>query len=172
MASARALWEKHGMARRITLHSPLAPVALATRLKEAFGGEHARLKAGVTGRGTDRTMMLTVYRPNIRNSFQTNLTATMAADGSGTTITGRIGTPTSGIVFMVFWFGFLGLFLIVSLVGLLTSGDAGEMWPMVAVPLGMMGFGWLLWTLGTWTDQADQAAILTFLSDTVQAREA
>jgi hypothetical protein len=160
------------VARKITLRSPLSPVALANKLKGALGGEKATPKAGVCGHGTDQDMMLFVYRPNFQNSFATNLTATMDADGTGTAITGKIGTPASGIVFMWVWFGFLGFFIVASLIGLGTSGSLSGMWPMVAIPVGMMGFGWLLWTVGTWSDKADQAAILKFLADTVQAREA
>jgi hypothetical protein len=160
------------MARRITLRSPLSPVALANKLKGALGGETATPRAGVCGHGTDQDMMLFVYRPNFQNSFATNLTATMDADGAGTMITGKIGTPASGIVFMWVWFGFLGLFMIAALIGLSASGSLSGMWPMVAIPVGMMGFGWLLWTVGTWSDKADQAAILKFLFDTAQARKA
>jgi hypothetical protein len=160
------------MARKIILHSPLSPVALANTLKNALGGEDAAPRAGVCGHGTDQDMMLFVFRPNFKNSFATALTATMEAAGSGTTITGTIGVPASGIVFMWVWNGFLGLFVIAALSAMIAAGDAAQNWPMALFPLGMLGFGWLLWTVGTWSDKADQAAILKFLADTAQARGA
>ncbi len=161
------------MVRRITLRSPLSPVALANKLKDALGGEKATPKAGVCGHGTDQDMMLFVYRPNFQNSFATSLTATMDADESGTRIDGKIGSPGSARVFMWIWFGFLAFFIIAGGSAMIASGQSPVAnAPFFLIPLGMMAFGWGLWRLGTWNDAKDSAAILKFLADTVRAREA
>jgi hypothetical protein len=156
---------------RIVLHSPLSPAAIATKLKEVLGDRKATPVKGVTGRGSDQTMTLFYFRPNIQNSFQTSLTATMEPAGAGTRIDGKIGTPTSARLFMGCWFGFLTLFLGLAGGGMIASGaPLGEMLPFVAIPLGMMAFGGLLWRLGTWTAKKDEAAILAFLATTAAAR--
>jgi hypothetical protein len=157
----------------ITLHSPLAPVALATRLRDVLGDSSARPAAGVTGRGSEQDMRLWVYRPNLQNSFQTGLKATLDAEGGGTRITGTLGPPASAKLFMVVWFGFLGIFVVAGGVAMLAAGASPlASAPFVGFPLGMMAFGGGLWKLGTWNDRKDRAAILHFLADTVQAREA
>ncbi len=161
------------MARKITLRSPLSPVALANKLKDALGGEKAAPRAGVCGHGTDQDMMLFIYRPNFQNSFATNLIATMDADGSGTRIEGRIGPPGSARVFMWIWFGFLTFFIAAVGGTMIASGHSPAADALLfVIPLGMMVFGWGLWRLGTWNDAKDSAAILKFLADTVQAKEA
>lgn len=159
------------MARPITLHAPLTPVALATKLRDTLGGTDAAPKAGVCGHGSEDDMMLFVYRPNVRDSFAVNLTATMTAAGGGTTISGKIGTPASGAVFLWVWFGFLTVFFALSLFGLMLSGGVGDKWPVLLGPLGMMALGGLIWRFGTWNAKTDEAAILAFLSDTVEAKE-
>ncbi len=160
------------MARTIVLKSPLDPIALATKLKTVLGGRGRQVKAAcVTGQGTDQSMMLFYFRPNVQNSFASNLTATMEADGGGTRIEGRIGTPRSATVFLGCWFGFLTVFLALAGGGMIAAGTPfGDAWPMIAIPLGMMVFGGLLYRLGTWTAKKDEAAILAFLADTVSAR--
>ena len=160
------------MARRITLRSPLPPVALAERLRDSLGDEDSMPRAGVCGHGTDRDMTLFVYRPNFRNSFATSMTATMDADGAGTRIEGRIGVPTSALVFMGVWCGMIGLALFGLLFGPHSSGVNSQDGSGLVLLALMLGFGALLWTVGTWTAKADRAAILAFLADTVQAREA
>jgi len=160
------------MTRKIVLYSPLPPVALATRLKEVLGGGKGR-KAGVTGHGTEEDMLLYVYRPNFQNSFQTGLKATMAADGDGTRIEGRIGPPGSAVFFMWIWCGFLLFFIAFGAIGMIMSGASLMANALFfVIPAGMLLFGWGLWRLGTWNDSKDRDAILKFLADTVQAREA
>ena len=159
------------MARRITLTSPLAPEAIARKLKDVLGDRKAKPVKGVTGAGSELTMTLFYFRPNIQNSFQTSLTATMEPIGGGTRIEGKIGTPTSARIFMGCWFGFLTVFLGLAGGGTIASGAPLEdIVPFVTIPLGMMVFGGVLWRLGTWTAKKDEAAILAFLATTVAAR--
>lgn len=160
------------MARRIALHSPLDPVAVATRLRDVLGDRSKPAAgAGVTGNGSVTEMTLFYYRPNLQNSFQTRLIATMDAEGSGTRIAGKIGVAGGVKVFMALWFGFLIAFMAVPIAGFVYAGEVPEgMWPLIAIPLAMMGFGVLLWKLGTWNGAKDEAAILLFLADTLEAR--
>lgn len=156
---------------RIVLQSPLAPDAIATKLKDVLGDRTTKPAKGVTGQGSEQDMTLFYFRPNIQNSFQTSLTATMEPAGGGTRIEGKIGTPASARLFMGCWFGFLTLFLGLAGGSMIASGaPLGEMLPFLAIPLGMMAFGGLLWRLGTWTAKKDEAAILAFLATTVAAR--
>ena len=159
------------MARRIMLTSPLAPDAIARKLKDLLGDRSAKPVKGVTGAGSEQDMTLFYFRPNIQNSFQTSLTATMEPVGGGTRIEGKIGTPTSARIFMGCWFGFLTVFLALAGGGTIAAGaPLGDALPFVGIPLAMMAFGALLWRLGTWTAKKDEAAILDFLATTVSAR--
>ena len=160
------------MGRRITLHSPLDPVALAKKLRDVLGGEKAKPKAGVSGHGSEQDMMLFVYRPSIQTNMNVRLTATMQPDGTGTRIEGRIGPARSVTFFMIFWFGFLSIFLIAA--GFAAAGGAPfEFWGMFGgIPLAMMVFGAVLFRVGRGPKGKDEAAILEFLVRTVQAREA
>jgi hypothetical protein len=158
--------------RKIVLHSPLDPVALATKLRDVLGGEKAKPKKGVTGHGSEQDMMLFVYRPNIQTNMNVRLTATMQAEGSGTRIDGRIGAAGSVTGFKIFWFGFLSIFLIAA--GFAAySGAPFEFWGMFGgIPLAMMIFGAVLFRVGRGPNGKDEKAILDFLARTVQAREA
>ena len=158
---------------RIVLQSPLGPSAIATTLKDVLGDRSATPAKGVTGQGSEQDMTLFYFRPNIQNSFQTSLTATMEPVGGGTRIEGKIGTPASARIFMGGWFGFLTVFLALAGGGTIAAGaPLGDVLPLVAIPLAMMAFGALLWRLGTWTSKKDEAAILAFLATTVAARPA
>ncbi|WP_034160528.1 hypothetical protein [Sphingomonas sp. ERG5] len=160
------------MGRPIVLISPLDPVALAKKLKRALGGRDGQAKvAGVTGQGTERDMTLFYYRPNARTNFVSTLTATMTPDRDGTRIEGRIGTLNGMTIFLGFWFGALILFLLIAgSVMLNTATPLADAWPVIAVPLGLMAFGGMLFRAGSSTVTNDEAAILAFLADTVDAR--
>lgn len=160
------------MSRKIVLHSPLDPLALATKLRVVLGDEKAKPKAGVTGHGSEQDMMLFVYRPNIRTNMNVRLTATMQPDGSGTRIEGTIGQASNVACFMVFWFGFLSIFLVVAGISAI-NGAPVEFWgPFGGIPLTMMAFGAVLVRVGRGPKGKDEAAILEFLARTVQAHEA
>ncbi|CUS46419.1 MAG: hypothetical protein V4610_19350 [Pseudomonadota bacterium] len=159
------------MARRIVLTSPLAPDAIARKMRKVLGGRTAKPARGVTGNGSEQTMTLFYFRPNIRNSFQTTLVATMEPADGGTRIEGKIGPPAGVFVFLGCWFGFLIVFLAMVVGGMAASGAPTEaIVPFVAIPLAMMGFGAMLYRLGTWNAKKDKAAILEFLATTVEAR--
>ncbi|WP_066589734.1 hypothetical protein [Sphingomonas pruni] len=160
------------MSRKIVLHSPLAPIALATRLRDVLGDEKAKPKKGVTGHGSEQDMMLFVYRPNVQTNMNVRLTATMQPDGTGTRIEGKIGQASNVTCFMIFWFGFLSIFLVVAGISAI-NGAPFEFWgPFGGIPLTMMVFGAALVRVGRGPKGKDEKAILEFLARTVQAREA
>jgi hypothetical protein len=159
------------MARKIVLGSPLTPVALAKKLKTALGGRDREVKAGVTGQGTDRDMMLFYLRPNVRNAFPRALTATIEPDGDGSRIAGKIGAPPSAAVFLGCWFGVLTLFLALAAHWMIESGTPfGDGWRLIAIPLALIAFGGWLYRRSANTAKEDEAAIFAFLADTVSAR--
>lgn len=160
------------MAKRIVLHSPLAPVALATELRDVLGDRKKPPSGkGVTGQGSDSEMMLFFYRPNIQNSFATRLVATMTPESGGTRIEGKIGAAGLTTVFMGCWFGFLLIFAGIAAVGMIaTHTVVKELAVFVAIPGTMAALGGLMWWLGTHNGAADRAAILDFLAQTVDAR--
>lgn len=160
------------MSRRIVLHSPLDPVALATKLRGVLGDEKAKPKAGVTGHGSEQDMMLFVYRPNVQTNVNVRLTATMQPDGTGTRIEGKIGPASNVTCFMIFWFGFLSIFLVIAAFSAV-KGAPFEFWSIFGgIPLAMMVFGALLFRVGRGPKGKDEKAILDFLAHTVQARAA
>ena len=160
------------MARRIVLRSSLDPVALATVLKARMPVTLGpNVPAGVIGQGSDRDMTLWYRRPDVTNSFQTRLVATIDPDGTGSRIAGRIGMSRSVGVFMGCWFGFL-LFFIATAVPIVMVGHAPAAFtlPFLGIPAAMMGFGVLLLWIGRWHGNSDEAAILAFLAQTIDAR--
>ncbi len=157
---------------RIDLLSPHAPVNAATRLKAAMAGITPESPQCVIGTGTDHDMTLWVHRPNFRNDFKTTLRARMEPHAGGTRIRGRIGAPRSAAVFMVFWFGFVGAFLLFGLT-MAISGGIGERLaslPFVGIPALMLAMGALMVWIGRRHGREDHDAILAFLHQTLATR--
>lgn len=159
------------MARPIVLTSPLDPVAIATKLKEVLGNGDIAPVRGVTGKGSEQSMMLCYFRPNVQNSFQAALTATIEPEGGGARIEGEIGTPHSLFVFMGCLFGGLTAMLLLVGNGMIASGAAfGDKLFLVAIPLVMMALAALLLRVSARVAKTDEAAILAFLETTIAAR--
>ncbi|MEP7005800.1 MAG: hypothetical protein ABI810_07445 [Sphingomonas bacterium] len=159
------------MARHIVLTSPLDPIAIATKLKAMLGDGNTAPVKGVTGSGSEQSMALLYFRPNIQNSFQAALTAMIEPEGSGARIEGMIGTPRSLVVFMWCWFGGLTAMLVTVGSGMIASRAAfGDKLFLVAVPVGLMAVGALLLSVGNRVAKTDEAAILAFLETAIAAR--
>jgi hypothetical protein len=157
--------------RPITLHSPLSPVALATKLRAVLGDADDKPKPGVTGHGSQQDMMLFVYRPYIRDGFAARLTATMEPKGGGTRITGQIGPPSDAGCTLLFWVVFLSVILLLTAGIGAVQGAPVEFWgPLTGIALIVIAVGAVLPPIGRRLARGDEAAILAFLADTVHAR--
>lgn len=159
------------MARNVVLHSPLDPVALATRLRDTLGGRKAKPKKGVTGQGDDQTMMLFVYR-GYGGAGSTKFKAVMDPDDAGgTRIEGRFRLERGMECGLILWGGFLSIFLFTG-IAICLNGGAWEVGiPFIAISSIMMAVPIGLWWFGVRYSAEDEAAIRQFLADTVQARE-
>ncbi|MCW4463216.1 hypothetical protein OK349_16000 [Sphingomonas sp. BT-65] len=156
---------------KVDLVSPHTPVAAAERLKTAVGGPIYRdTPKRVTGNGTEQRMRLWIHRPHFRNDLRTALKARMEPYRGGTRIRGRVGTPRSGIAFLVFWFGFVLLFFAGGVAGWIATGSLAS--PMFLVIPGLMllfGAGFIY--VATMHSREDRAMILDFLRETIATRE-
>ncbi len=76
-----------------------------------------------------------------RNSFLPIVKGRLQTIGTGTRLTVNMRVHVAVMIFMAVWFGFVGLFFVVSLLG---SEDNGE---TILLPLGMLLFGYAL-TMG------------------------
>jgi hypothetical protein len=160
------------MARTVVLHSPLDPVALATRLRDTLGGRKAKPKKGVTGQGDETTMMLLVYR-GYSGASGTRFRATMDPDDAGgTRIEGRFGIARGMECGLILWCGFLSIFLFTGLAICLNGGAWEVGVPFMVISSLMMVVPITLWWFGTRYSATDEAAIRAFLADTVEATEA
>ncbi|MCA1748705.1 MAG: hypothetical protein ABR601_01475 [Parasphingopyxis sp.] len=155
---------------RVTLRSPYDPQSCVKRIEA-----HAELSigkpAGVVGRIQDGRLLLRMRRPAM-NSFAPVLSAKMKPDRGGTIIDGRIGMPRSATGFMVFWFGFLAVFMLFAW-GLFSIGADGGFWfalPFYAVPIFMAVMGAWMIVAGRRMGRGDRAALLAFLEEAIDAR--
>ena len=163
------------MARKIRLFSPYAPVPLARILEKEMDREWTQKeknKGRVMGGGTEEKILLRFVQHNIRNDFATCLNGKMVPERGGTMIKARLGRARSLNVFMIFWFGFLGFFMLVS-TGLVGSQDVPLTFklPFFGIPLLMMLAGVAMLKFGGKNAPEHEEKILAFLADTVKARE-
>ncbi|QJB69081.1 hypothetical protein [Parasphingorhabdus halotolerans] len=155
------------------LFSPHAPVPLARILEKEMDREWTQKeknKGRVMGGGTEEKILLRVVKHNIRNDFSTCLEGKMKAERGGTLITARMGKARSLNVFMVFWFGFLGFFMLMSLM-VLGSDDAPLSFkvPFFGIPFLMMLAGVAMMRFGGHSAGEDKQRILEFLAEKVKA---
>lgn len=160
-------------AHPVVLHSPLSPAALATKLRDVLGDEDDKPKAGVTGRGSEKDMMLFVYRPYVSDGFAARLTATMKPKGDGTRITGEIGPSSDAGCSLLFWVVFLSVILLLAAgIGAVQAAPV-EFWgPLTGIALIVIAMGAAWPPIGRRLARGDEAAILAFLAETIHARPA
>lgn len=156
----------------VRLSSPHPPVALAERLKAALPATMtSAAPAQVTGYGTEARMTLWSHRPNFANSFKSVLSASIEVDGSGSVIAGRLGPHAVTRMFMWFWMGLVVMFGLGGLPILVFARLPLVMaLPMLAVPVAMVVMAGLIWWIGRRSAREDEARILTFLEETIDAR--
>ena len=159
------------MARPIVLTSPLDPMAIATKLKEVLGNGDVAPVRGVTGKGSEQSMMLCYFRPNVQNSFQAALNATIEPEGDGARIEGEIGTPRSLLLFMLCLLGGPIAMLLIVGNGMIASGAAfSDKLFLVAILVVLTALAALLLRVNARVAKTDEAAILAFLETVIAAR--
>lgn len=157
------------MARDIILHSPLDPVAIAKRLRDVLGARKGKPKKGVTGQGNEYEMSLFVYRYKAAPTL-TKFDAVMEPEGTGTRIDGRCRVSRTMECGLTVWIGFLSIFLFTG-IAIVRGGGAGEVgWPFIGISSVLMIVPVCLWWFGSRYSAKDEAEILAFLAETVQAR--
>jgi len=156
----------------VRLHSPYPPVALAERLKAALPATMTSgAPAQVTGYGTEARMTLWSHRPNFANSFKSVLSATIEADDGGSRIEGRLGPHTVTRMFLWFWMGLVVMFGLGGLPILIFARLPLVMaLPMLGIPVAMLAMAGLIWRIGRRSAREDEARILDFLRETIDAR--
>lgn len=103
---------------RVRIRSPLSMQEARKRLFDGVQRLHWYTLFGTTGlAGTLRNdaVRLVWHSPMFRNSFKPVLVATLAAEGRGAVLAGKFRLHPLVVSFMVFWFGFLGVQLVLAL---------------------------------------------------------
>lgn len=164
------------MARKIKLHSPLAPVPLARILEAEMDREWTQKeknKGRVFGQGTENKIFLMVERWGQRDDSSFSLEGSMYAERGGTTIDAKLGRGKKALLFIIFWFGFLSIFLVVGAISIIAIDDTPWMFGVMfmGIPTLMMLAGFFLFRSSAKRGPADEKMILEFLEDKVQARE-
>ncbi len=174
------------MKERLELYSPFSPEECVRRLSAAIDFERSlfRTWASLTGKRPvagwvkDSSFRLR-KRITYNNGFQTSLTGTLQSRDDGTLIGGEFGLNTFTRLFLQLWFGFLFVFMGVAypiaIFSLFTHHSAmaqpSDSWIALAIPLGMLLFGYLLLRFGRYLAR-DEAGFLTeFLRQTLDAHE-
>lgn len=125
----------------------------------------------VTGYGTEARMTLWSHRPNFANSFKSVLSATIAAEGGGSVIEGRLGPHAVTRMFLWFWMGLVVMFGLGGLpILILARLPLVMVLPMLAIPVAMLAMAGLIWWIGRRSAREDEARILDFLRETVDAQ--
>lgn len=110
-------------------------------------------------------------RPNIQNAFKPVLRARIEATDEGCRIQGRYTLSRLVAVFMVFWFGFLGMVgTIVGVLWLVGETGAGPM-PVLGAVGGMCVLGALVCWIGMYIGRADIDVIEEKIRGELHARE-
>lgn len=116
-------------------------------------------------------MTLWSHRPNFANSFKSVLSASIAAEGGGSRIEGRLGPHAVTRMFLWFWMGLVVMFGAGGLPILIFARLPLVMaLPMLAIPVAMLGMAGLIWWVGRRSAREDEARILNFLQETIDTR--
>ncbi|GAB5487852.1 MAG: hypothetical protein Pars2KO_14220 [Parasphingorhabdus sp.] len=163
------------MARKIKLHSPHKPIPLARILEDEMDRswtQKEKNKGRVFGQGTENKIFLKIEHWGQRDDSAYSLEGKMFEERGGTTIEAKIGRGKKATFFVVFWFGFLSIFIAVGL-GVTFLGDVPWMFSamFIIMPLFMMAIGGWLFGRSAKRGPEDERRILNFLEDKVKARE-
>lgn len=157
------------------LASPLSPTQCAQTLREAVDSPWVFLgKKPVVGTvGEDNAVLR--KRIKGRNSFQTLLKVKMSGRTDGTALSCKGGMSLAVAIFITLWLGVvlvIGGAVFLATVASLTGAGESEIPPAIGlfVPPTLLVFGVLLLTIGRKMAKAEEAFLLAFVTQTLQAR--
>jgi len=162
------------MARKIRLYSPHKPIPLARILEDEMDRDWTKKekkKGRVFGQGTENKIFLKIQNWGQRDDSRFSLEGTMREERGGTLIEGKFGRGKKALFFVVFWYGFLSLFIAVGIGTMFMEGtpfSPGIMF--IIIPLFMMAIGGWVFRLSAKRGPDDEKRILAFLADKVKAR--
>lgn len=162
------------MYHRIVLVSPLPIDDVRQRLHEAVGSDWSfRVDQPVKGSVGKNSFRIRTSI-NYRNSFQTMLYGRMRAEGEQTRLECAARMSSFVIAFMIFWFGFLASFGVGPYLRAMISDNPMPEFDMlmVAMPSIMLVFGVALVWFGRWLARNEEAQLVKFLEETVDAQPA
>lgn len=167
---------------RMELFSPFPPAECIRRISEGMQIiENMLLRSRRMG---DKPVIGTVNghtvrlrkRIHYRNSFQTMLVASFSPHGSGSRISCELGMHTFVRVFMIVWLvaaiGIGGPIAFAALKAWDMTGVGPKEPADILLPVGMPVFGVLLLLFGQHLARDENAFLLQFLEETVQAADA
>lgn len=151
------------------VQSPLRPGECAERLRAGIDGDFmlfgGKPVIGSVGESSARLRKRIWYR----NSFQSVMRVTFVDRGTGTEITCRSGMSIFTTVFMVVWFGAVGLFGLAFLGSIFDHAGGGGA-PAALFPLGMIAFGVALVLIGRFIARNEHADLLAFVTHVTDAK--
>lgn len=161
------------MPRRHDLISPLSPDEVSRHLKATVASEWTFFSdKPFRGKVDERSFRI---RKNIgyRNSFQTHLYGTLHVEGGQTRVKCTARMRTFVMVFMTVWFGLLfgisGPWFFEGASAAL-AGRLADVPPLLlAIPATMLVFGIALVFFGRWLARNEEAELLSFLEETIDA---
>lgn len=148
--------------QRLILHSRLAPIALAEKMRTLIGeGDEANPVGGVWGRGNEREMTLF----SAQRSSPLEFTATLEEHADGTRIDGRfVGQPL--LTYIKWMFLGVGSIFIAAGIWLLFTGAPLFLGAMfIGLPLFQWAILFTILHLFNRGKKADRAAILAFMEE-------
>lgn len=102
------------------------------------------------------------------NSLHTVLVLQLKPEAGGTRIRGRTGLSNYALVFMALSVGMIVLFILIGFVGLLTGGASAAF--LLVGPM-LLAFWAAVFAVGRGMGRGDDAALMKFVQETLQARE-
>jgi len=169
---------------RLELYSSLPLDECARRISDAIDSERSPLFSLVSLFGShpvagrvDGFSLSLRKRIGYRNSFQSHLTATMRAEGSGTLVSGEFAMHPFVRVFMTIWFS--GVILIGGTMFIVATGAflfgspprGNNAWVGIFVPPVMVAFGFALVRFGRYLARDEARFITEFLVRVLNAND-
>lgn len=120
------------------------------------------------GKVTESRVALQRAIPMVGNSFKPFFIGSFVRDGDRVLLRGRFTMSRATKVFMSIWFGFIGLWTVIALLGLLAPNPAPWWFPLAG--LGMLGAGVALVRAGKWFARNDAAWLSEVIQDALSGK--